>query len=107
MTINFPWGSLLRGVLGRDDAVLAGISQLLEPGATATVLASVTERDGVPAPLSRQELAAVYARNGLELAELRPATPADIAAANSSWAKRSRAGNARPVTLQRLERPQA
>ena len=106
MTVHFPWGSLLRGVLGHDDAVLAGISQLLEPGATATVLASVTERDGVPALRPREELAAVYASNGLELDELRPATQADVAAANSSWAKRLRAGIVRPVTLLRLERLQ-
>jgi hypothetical protein len=49
MTIHFPWASLLRGVLGRDDAVLAGVAGLLAPGAHATVLVSVVPRDGVPA----------------------------------------------------------
>src|SRR3982750_3310516 len=33
MTINFPWGSLLRGVLGHDEAALAGVGTLLAPGA--------------------------------------------------------------------------
>ena len=59
MTINFPWGSLLRGVLGHDDAALAGVAALLAPGASAHVLFSVTARDGVPEPSA--QLGAVYA----------------------------------------------
>jgi hypothetical protein len=39
---------LLRGVLGHDDAVLAGAAALLAPRAEATALVSVIERDGVP-----------------------------------------------------------
>lgn len=98
----FPWGSLLRGVLGRDDAVLAGIATLLGPGATGAVLLSVVPRDGVPAPPPPQELRAAYARHGLDLVEARPATPDEVAAAGTSWAKRLHAGVARPVTLLRL-----
>jgi 16S rRNA (adenine(1408)-N(1))-methyltransferase len=101
LTINFPWASLLRGVLGRDDAVLAGIAQLAAPGASVTALVSVVPRDGVPAVPPAGELAAAYARHGLELVSARPATAAEIAASGSSWAKRLRAGSMRPVT--RLE----
>ena len=104
LTVNFPWGSLLRGVLGRDDAVLAGMARLLAPGAQATVLASVVPRDGVPALPPAAELAAAYARHGLELVEARPATAEEVAASGSSWAKRLRAGQARPVTLLRVVR---
>ena len=93
LTINFPWGSLLRGVLGHDDAVLAGVAALLAPGARGSVLFSVTPRDGVPAPVD--DLAAVYARHGLSV-QSRPATDITV---RSSWAKRLRAGTAaRPVT---------
>jgi 16S rRNA (adenine(1408)-N(1))-methyltransferase len=102
LTVNFPWGSLLRGVLGHDHAVLAGLARLLAPGAQATVLASVVPRDGVPALPPVAELAGAYARHGLELAEARPATAEEVAASGSSWAKRLRAGEARPVTLLRL-----
>src|SRR5215218_5641208 len=49
MTFNFPWASLLRGVLGHDDTVLAGVSALAAPGATISALVSVVPRDGVPA----------------------------------------------------------
>lgn len=103
LTINFPWGSLLRGVLGHDDAVLAGVAQMLAAGAAGTALVSVLPRDGMPAIPPPAELAATYARHGLWLAEARPATPAEVAASGSSWAKRLQAGRARPVTLLRLE----
>jgi hypothetical protein len=88
-------------VLGKDDAVLAGIAQLLAPGGIASALVSVVPRDGVPAVPAPDELAAAYARHGLSLDEARPATPAEVTASRSSWAKRLRAGSARPVTLLR------
>jgi hypothetical protein len=99
MTINFPWASLLRGALGQDDAVLTGIAQLLAPGAAGTALVSVVQRDGVAEPPPPDELAAAYARHGLELVEARPATAGEVAATRSSWAKRLRAGAERPVTM--------
>jgi 16S rRNA (adenine(1408)-N(1))-methyltransferase len=102
LTVHFPWGSLLRGVVGRDDAVLAGIARLLTPGAAGLVLLSVVARDGVPAVPSLGALSTVYERHGLELVEARPATRDEVAGSHSSWAKRLRAGTARPVTLLRL-----
>jgi 16S rRNA (adenine(1408)-N(1))-methyltransferase len=104
MTINFPWASLLRGVLGHDDAVLAGVARLLAPGASATALVSVVPRDGVPPIPDAAVLASAFARHGLRLAEARPATVAEVAASGSSWAKRLRAGRERPVTLLRFDR---
>jgi 16S rRNA (adenine(1408)-N(1))-methyltransferase len=86
-------------VIGHDDAVLAGVAALLAPGANTTALISVTPRDGVPAIAG--DLQARYARHGLRLTDQRPATPDEIAASGSSWAKRLRAGAARPVTLLR------
>nr|WP_028064936.1 hypothetical protein [Solirubrobacter soli] len=102
MTINFPWGSLLRGVLGHDETALAGLAALLASGARVSALFSVIPRDGVPA--LREDVAAVYARAGLSLLERRAATAEEIAASGSSWAKRLRAGSARPVTLLEIER---
>jgi len=67
---------------------------------------SVVPRDGVPAVPPRGRIAAAYARHNLALLEARPATAAEIAASHSSWAKRLRAGSARPVTLLRFERRQ-
>jgi 16S rRNA (adenine(1408)-N(1))-methyltransferase len=104
LTVHFPWGSLLRGVLGHDDAVLAGVAELLAPQASGTVLVSVVPRDGVPPIPAPERLAVGYARHGLTLVEARAATPAEVAATRSSWAKRLRAGSTRPVTLLRLRR---
>ena len=73
MTINFPWGSLLHGVLGHDEAALAGVAALLAPGATAHVLFSVTARDGVAEPHPR--LGAVYVSAGLHWQRSAPRRP--------------------------------
>jgi 16S rRNA (adenine(1408)-N(1))-methyltransferase len=93
LTIHFPWGSLLRGVLGHDEAVLRGVAALLAPGARGAVLTSVIARDGVPE--ARGDLAAVYARHGLALQAARPASAGEVAASRSTWAKRL---GPRPVT---------
>ena len=85
--------------------MLAGVADLLAPGAEATALVSVIPHDGLPPVPPPEELAAAYARHGLELADARPATPAEVAASHSSWAKRLRAGRARPVVLLRLRKP--
>jgi len=89
-------------VLGLDSDVLAGIAALRAPGAEIRALVSVVERDGVPGLPDERRLAAAYAEHGLRLVELRPATGAEVAASGSTWAKRLRAGSARPVTLLRL-----
>ena len=102
LTVNFPWGSLLRGLLGEDDAVLAGVARLMAPGADGSVLLSVVARDGLPPIPAAAALGSAYERHGLELVEMRPATPDEVATSGSSWAKRLRAGRDRPVTLLRV-----
>jgi 16S rRNA (adenine(1408)-N(1))-methyltransferase len=102
ITISIPWASLLRGVLGLDPDVLAGIAALRAPGAEIRALVSVVERDGVPAVPAAPVLTRAYAQHGLALVEARPATDAEVRASGSTWAKRLRVGSARPVTLLRL-----
>jgi 16S rRNA (adenine(1408)-N(1))-methyltransferase len=100
--VTFPWGSLLRGVLGVDAAVLGGIARVAKVGAEIRALVSVTERDGLG--LNAQVDPSVYDAHGLRLIEARAATENEIAETNSTWAKRLRAGVARPVTLVRSVR---
>jgi hypothetical protein len=64
----------------------------------------VVARDGLPPVPPVATLAAAYARHGLDLAEARPATAEEIATSSSSWAKRLRAGAARPVTRLAIRR---
>ena len=86
-------------MLGHDEAVLSGMAKLLAPGATGELLFSVVPRDGMPEGPGRARLSAAYERHGLTILEVRPATAAQIKASGSSWAKRLRAAEARPVTF--------
>lgn len=106
VTVHFPWGSLLRGLLAADPAVMTGLTRVMRPGATLSLLLSSTDRDrgaGIE-PLHEpalRALAAAYADWGLDVTEARPATPADVAAAHSTWGKRLGAGGRRPAWLLR------
>jgi 16S rRNA (adenine(1408)-N(1))-methyltransferase len=106
VTVHFPWGSLLRGLLGADPATMTELIRLLRPGATLQLLVSSTVRDqgvGV-APIQAATLRALagsYATWGLTVTEARPATVADVAAAHSTWGKRLGAGTRRPTWLLR------
>ena len=108
VTVHFPWGSLLRGLLGADPATMTGLTRVLRPGGTLQLLVSSTVRDrgaGV-APIQAETLHAVaesYATWGLAVTQLRPATLADVAAAHSSWGKRLNAGTLRPAWLLRAQ----
>ena len=100
VTVTFPWGSLLRGVLGLDEAALRGVVGVLCPAGRLEVIASVvpTDRvDGIDC-LDESHARAVedaWATAGLQLTGMRPAEHADIADASSSWARRL--GPDRPV----------
>jgi 16S rRNA (adenine(1408)-N(1))-methyltransferase len=106
VTVHFPWGSLLRGLLAADPAIMAELTRLLRPGATLSMLLSSTARDrgvGVE-PLQEPTLRALagsYAAWGLAVTAARPATAADVAAAHSTWGKRLAAGVQRPAWLLR------
>ena len=110
VTIHFPWGSLLAGVLDVDTGrVAAGLARITHPGSDVTAVLSVTEREtrlGLP-PLDTSlgpTRAARYAAHGFTLAEWRLASRREIAETRSSWAKRLGAGRSRPAWLMRLLR---
>ena len=109
LTIHFPWGSLLRGLLDAEPGIVSGIARIARPGAVVTILLSVTEHDraigsSVLYERTFRDLTPRYAAHGLRLCEARLATPDDIARAHSTWAKRLGAGASRPVWLARFER---
>ena len=109
VTVHFPWGSLLRGLVAADPAVMGGLVRVLRPGATLSMLLSSTARDrgaGVE-PIGEQTLAAMadaYAGHGLTVTSVRPATPADVAATRSTWGRRLGAGTRRPAWLLEAKR---
>ncbi len=102
VTVQFPWGSLLRGALALDAAVAEGLAALLRPGGRVAVTTSVTERDGLALPSLDDPaeiacLAERWRRFGLEMTAIRPATSDEVRDTRSSWARRLAAGRDRPV----------
>lgn len=100
VTVTLPWGSLLRAALGRDDPALTGLAAVLAPTGRLEALVSVVPSDRVAGldcldraaePTIRRAWNAV----GLELDPMAVATPAELAASGSSWARRL--GSDRPV----------
>jgi 16S rRNA (adenine(1408)-N(1))-methyltransferase len=92
VTVMFPWGSLLRGVLGLDERALCGVASVARPAARIEVLTSVIPSDGIPGierldASRRPRIEAAWSAAGLELTSMCAAAPADTTAA-SSWARR-------------------
>jgi 16S rRNA (adenine(1408)-N(1))-methyltransferase len=85
---------------------MTALTRMMRPGAKLSMLLSSTSRDhgaGVE-PIrgpTLHALAGAYGRFGLVVTEARPVTPADVAAAHSTWGKRLRAGVQRPAWLLR------
>jgi 16S rRNA (adenine(1408)-N(1))-methyltransferase len=109
LTVQFPWGSLLSGLLDGDPAIVSGIARIAKPGAPVSLLLSVTEHDRVVgrAALDDATFAGLeprYAAHGLTLRDAGPATAEQLARSHSTWAKRLRAGSERPVWFVRFER---
>lgn len=115
LTITFPWGSLLRGALARDERVAAGIEALLAPDGECAALLAPAGRDvlrDLPTvstllePSCTADLSRRWAGHGLDLVAARLATLGEIDAAGSSWARRLRAGRdpERPVARLVLRR---
>ncbi|HEX3266335.1 MAG TPA: hypothetical protein VHR16_11765 [Candidatus Limnocylindrales bacterium] len=120
VTVQFPWGSLLRGCLGLDPAVAAGVAGLVASNGTLELLLAPAPRDGLAGlPTDAAGViaaaAATFAPSGFEMAAGREATATEIEASGSSWAKRLAAGQRhgkrngngagdRTVTLVRLVR---
>lgn len=114
VTVRFPWASLLRGCLGRDSKVAAGLAALLGPAGTLELLLAPATRDRLDdLPTEPDAIVDAAARafepHGLRVIEARKASTDEIRASGSTWAKRllggSRHGSRTPdrtVVLVRL-----
>lgn len=114
VTVRFPWGSLLRGVVGQDKAVACGVAGLVAAGGTLELLLAPSSRDGLEglggwstdSPELARHVEAAFAPHGLCVVEARPSTGDEIAASGSTWAKRllSSGTTDRAATVIRLVR---
>ena len=103
--MQFPWGSLLHGILSAEGPVVANLARIAAPGATLTVLWSVVDRDRAAiGPTPARPAAERLAEVGFDVRELRPPSAEEVASTGSTWAKRLRAGTDRPVTMLRADR---
>jgi 16S rRNA (adenine(1408)-N(1))-methyltransferase len=109
VTIHFPRGSLLRGLIRADPGIVEGLLAVTWLGATVTILLSVTARDrldglGTLDGPAIEEFCRRMAPFGLRPVDARPASREDIEAAHSSWSKRLGAGSTRTAWMVRLLR---
>jgi 16S rRNA (adenine(1408)-N(1))-methyltransferase len=106
VTVHFPWGSLLRGLLDGSSAVVGPVAGLMKNGAELRVLASGAVRDGfgevTPSVItSRCEN---YVQCGLRLVDARWASSEVVRDSHSAWAKRVGVGRTRPAVIARYRR---
>ena len=105
ITVTLPWGSLLRGLVLADPAVVGPLARLAKPGAGVETIISIEERDAAigvaPADLERiAHRRAAFAAAGLVLENARAVTATDVA--STTWGKRlGHARAARVVDLRR------
>jgi 16S rRNA (adenine(1408)-N(1))-methyltransferase len=106
VTVHFPWGSLLRGLVDGSCSVVGPIAGLMKVGAELRVLVSSVDRDGVgevtPAVIASRRV--LYAEHGLHLVDACWASTAVVAESRSSWAKRLAVGRARQAVVARYRR---
>jgi 16S rRNA (adenine(1408)-N(1))-methyltransferase len=93
VTVQFPWGSLLRGCVGADAAAADGVASLVGAAGVLQLLLAPVARDGLDGvPTDAASLvgavAATFAPRGFDVLVARLATPAEIAASGSTWGRR-------------------
>jgi 16S rRNA (adenine(1408)-N(1))-methyltransferase len=97
--VTLPWGSLMRGIILGDDAVLAGLASLATDGATLQIVLNTRIFDD-PVPLDvrnlpdvtpdyvGETLAPAFARHNITITEARYMDADEVAAIETTWAKK-------------------
>jgi 16S rRNA (adenine(1408)-N(1))-methyltransferase len=106
VTVHFPWGSLLRGLLDGSSSVIGPIAGLMKAGGELRLLLSAVGRDGFAdvTPSVINSRCAAYAERGLHLIDAEWASNAIVAQSRSAWAKRLAIGRARQAVIARYRR---
>lgn len=97
--VNFPWGSLLRGLLEADEATLAGLKRIAKPGGGFECIFSYNPSHdtnafaGEPLPELNEDyidrtLTSALAQHGLSLTQRRQMYRDEALALPSTWGRR-------------------
>lgn len=90
VSINFPYGSLLRGLVSQDERLQTAIARLLADGGTLEVRINASALSDLGLPFAQAETAVRGFAQALPGARLRtsPLTRDDLRAFPSTWARR-------------------
>lgn len=99
VTVQFPWGSLLRGVAGADEGVLSNLRRVCLPGAQLSVILALDpERDQfewerlglgkISFDYLERVLVAKYQAAGFRILRAKELSATDLSQLHSSWARR-------------------
>jgi 16S rRNA (adenine(1408)-N(1))-methyltransferase len=90
LTINFPWGSLLTGLLAGDPALLGSLLSLARPGAGLEIRLNgeALAETGTDLEAGAAAIAAVLPGSGFRVRAMRALGPAELKAFPSTWARR-------------------
>ncbi|MEM9290969.1 MAG: class I SAM-dependent methyltransferase [Acidobacteriota bacterium] len=115
--VNFPWGSLMRGLVLPTPALLRGLAEVAKPGGELVALLNLSvfqdadylRRLGIPTDLEDleqrlqgEEFAARYAANGWEILET--TALADAVPHRTTWGQKLVRGSRRRSVLLRARR---
>lgn len=97
--VTLPWGSLMRGIILGEDAIIAGVTSVCAPGARVRIVLNTRIFDD-PVPVeardlpevtpeyARETIAPALRRHGLRMVQADWMDPDDVTRLDTSWAKR-------------------
>ncbi|MEK6336442.1 MAG: class I SAM-dependent methyltransferase [Acidobacteriota bacterium] len=112
VVVQFPWGSLLRGVAAGDELVLENLRKLCRTGARLEVIIGIdTERDRsqiarlelpeLSDEYLKRELVPAYESRGFEIEEYSRSSASSRPEIDSSWARKLRQRSTRVLIFMR------
>lgn len=94
LTIHFPWGSLLEGILAEDERLLASLRGVTRPGALVEVHLneSALVESGWALQSGGEQAHRVFAKAGLRVKMVTALSANDLRRCPTTWAKRQAFG---------------
>lgn len=90
LSINFPWGSLLEGLLAGDSGLMDGLATIARPGAKIAIRlnAGALSEAGWPAEQGVERVRETLNNNGFVVREPMVLDASELRAIPTTWAKR-------------------